>query len=59
MSKDEIKKYKAKIKADRKKLKNKQKVDGRKIFTAVLAGILCLLMLLSVCGTLIAVLFAG
>lgn len=36
----------------------KKKIEMKKILTAVLAGALCLMMLLSVCATLIAYLMA-
>ena len=60
---EELKKYKAKIKEDEKREKNaakakKGKIDGTKIATRVVAFILCLLMLLSVCGTLLFYIFA-
>ncbi len=35
------------------KTKKKKKMEPMQIFTAIIAGLLCLMMLLSVCGTLI------
>ena len=34
--------------------KEKRKIQPKKILTSIIAGLLCLFMLLSVCGTLIA-----
>ncbi|MCI8309751.1 MAG: hypothetical protein HFJ45_06150 [Clostridia bacterium] len=36
----------------------KRQIDSKKIVTSIIAGILCILMLLSVCGTLLAYIFA-
>jgi F0F1-type ATP synthase assembly protein I len=63
MNPEDRKKYKARLKEQRKRekeaAKNKKgKADPMKIATAVIAAILCVLMVLSVCGTLIAYLVA-
>ena len=63
--KEEEKAFKNKVKESQKnnkgkKSKNKSKYDdGYSLFTRIVAAILCLLMLLSVCATLIAYLVAG
>lgn len=46
------------VKKQEKETKKKKKIDAKQIFTAILAGLLCLMMLLSVCATLIAYLKA-
>ena len=63
MTKEDRKKYKDRKKEEirRERMANKKaygKKDGYQFFTAIIAAVLCILMLLSVCGTLIAYLFA-
>ncbi len=58
MSKEELKEYKAKLKADKKKAKqeakaNRKKLEIKDIVRIVVVALLCLMMLLSVCGTLL------
>ena len=63
--KEEEKNFKKTLKENNKNNKGKKgksKIkydDGYSIFTRIIAAILCLLMVLSVCGTLIAYLIAG
>lgn len=46
------------LKNNEKETKKKKKFEMKQILTAILAGALCLMMLLSVCATLIAYLMA-
>lgn len=63
--KEEEKEFKNKVKQNNKNNKNKKDKKNNKYesnynwFTRIIAAILCLLMLLSVCATLISVLIAG
>ncbi len=64
MSPEEKEKYKIKLKEQKKKdkaklKKDKIRIDKKKIGSAILAAVLCILMLLSVCGTLLAYLLAS
>ena len=59
--KNDLKRKEKENKKAEKQMKNKgkKKLEPTKIFSAVIAGILCLMMVLSVCGTLIMYLTRG
>ena len=64
MSPEDREKYLTKLKEQRKRekelaKKEKKKIDKRQVITGIIAAILLILMLASVCGTLVAYLIRG